>query len=317
MRALSWIAVPGAAADHAASLASLLRELAGDARLAARPAAERWALGADLERLLARRTPADDPDLPFWIGVVAMEIGDWGLAAEALRRDLRESGASAAAWSNLGRCAWELGRCADAEAAFARALACETGAVATARALHTVRSFRRRCAAIPWWSPERASDGEVLLEPMGEKHALGFWQQCRGASVIERTPLPAFGSPEEVAAHVAALAARADLVTFAIVQRRFGFVGEIALERRARDQADLSFWIGEDFQGRGHGRRAARIALALARRMGIRDVIAEVAADNRRSLAALVAAGAAVIESDASRCTLSLRPVGSGEEDDA
>jgi RimJ/RimL family protein N-acetyltransferase len=278
--------------------------------LAGAPAEQRPAWSDALERVLVRHAPSpEDGGLCFSLGVAAMHVGDWGLAEKALRNDLLVDPRCAASWINLGRCVWELGRCAEAEAAFAHALALEPEAEATARALQTAQRWRLRCEALPWWTPARASDGEVLLEPMGEKHAMGFFEQCRGTSVVERTPLTPFGSLDQVAAYLDHHAAREDLVTLAVVERRFGFVGEVTLALAAEGRsAELSGWIGEAFQGRRYGTRATRLCLALAEPMGIREVSAEGARENLPSLRALLAAGGTRVEStDASRWRLSLR----------
>lgn len=274
------------------------------------PAELRPAWSEALERVFSRLAPRGDDGLCFSLGVAAMRIGDWGLAEQALRRELLMDGCCPASWVNLGRCAWELGRAVEAETAFARAAALEPWSAATAEALEAARQRRRRLEALSWWTPEWASDGVVLLEPMGDKHALGFFEQCRGASVIERTPLRAFQSPEHVAAHLDRLEAREDLVALAVVERRFGFAGEVTLALGAGGgTADLSFWIGETFQGRGYGTRAARVALALAARLGLHEVTAEVAPGNLRSLRALVAASACEPQrTGASGWILSMRP---------
>jgi RimJ/RimL family protein N-acetyltransferase len=257
------------------------------------PVERRPAWSEALERVLERHVRSSDDGLCFSLGVAAMHVGDWGLAERALRRELLVDTCCPASWVNLGRCLWELGRCAESEAALERAAALEPWSVATTRALEVARGRRRYLETIPWWTPEHASDGVVLLEPIEEKHVPGFFEQCRGASVIEMTPLRVFESLEQVAAHLAAVAAQEELVTFAVMDRRFGFVGEVALDLGAGDYtAELSFWIGETFQGRGYGTRASRVGLALAARMGIREVTAEVAPGNLRSLRALVAAGA-------------------------
>jgi RimJ/RimL family protein N-acetyltransferase len=274
------------------------------------PLARRPAWSEALERVLAHHGSDGEAGLCFSLGVAAMRIADWGLAEQALRRELLVDPGCAASWANLGRCAWELGRAADAEAAFAWAAALEPWSAATRRSLAIARRRRRHLAALGWWTPAHASDGVVLLEPMAEKHAAAFFAQCRGASVVERTPLRRFDSVEEVTAHLAAVAARREAAAFAVVERRFGLVGELSLERGAGETAELSFWIGEPFQGRGYGTRAARLGLALAARLGLREVTAEVAPGNLRSLRALVAAGARhVRRTGASGWGLSMRPV--------
>lgn len=237
-----------------------------------------------------------------------MHRRDWGLAEQALRLDLRAGDESPATWVNLGRCLWELGRGREAEAAFARAAELDPTMTEASRARRVARAWSERCEALPWWSPQAASDGPITLEPLGARHVADFWRHGQGASVVAQTPLPRFESAHEVALHIDALTEREGVSAFAVLEHRHGFIGEATLERTGPGQAELSFWIGEDFQGRGHGTRAARLCLAQARRMGLEQVIAEVARDNHRSRAALLAAGGVdTREAGAERWRLSFR----------
>ncbi|HEY6925101.1 MAG TPA: GNAT family N-acetyltransferase, partial [Steroidobacteraceae bacterium] len=66
----------------------------------------------------------------------------------------------------------------------------------------------------------------------------------------------------------------------------WGFVGVVSLQRH-EDSAYFYFWIGADYQGRGFGRRAARLLFQQAAATGVSHQFASAYASNQRSRAAL------------------------------
>ena len=79
---------------------------------------------------------------------------------------------------------------------------------------------------------------------------------------------------------------------FAVEHRQFGLVGVLAFDEMAPGKAEVGYWLGRPFWGRGYATEALTAALRWARADWRRNVVwAGHFADNRASGQALVKAG--------------------------
>ena len=140
-----------------------------------------------------------------------------------------------------------------------------------------------------------ALDGELILEPLDGFHAQAFLVQYRDREIGIATRLPELDSVEAVCAWLApdsaGEATKQSAQHYALMHQDSGLVGAAGLNRIGT-AAYFYFWIGTDYQGRGFGQRAGRLAFAQARAAGIEEIFTSVYEDNRRSQQALEALGA-------------------------
>lgn len=138
----------------------------------------------------------------------------------------------------------------------------------------------------------------VRLEPYGARHAPAFQRLAEDACIAATTLVP-HPYPPDGAARFAEDAARArargEAYAFAVVEARGGaVVGSCGLKHvdRGEGQAELGYWIGVPFWGRGYATAAVRQAVRFAfDDLGLDRVVAEVLASNPGSARVLEKAG--------------------------
>lgn len=301
-----------------AVLAALLPKLIDAPELLVDNARPAWREA--LERTWAEVIPDPaEPRLHTGIAIVAMHLGHFELAREALSAGLDWFGPSAPDLHCLAQVEAMTGRAAEAIPLLDVALElCPDDAdCLELRAALCARLARR--ARLPFRDHATLDDGDLCLEALGPEHAGAFLRQYRDPQIARMTRLPELPTVDAVSAWIAReMEARGEPI-WALVHRAHGFVGLVCL-RGTADAGYFYFWLGADFQQRGYGGRAAALALRLAGAMGLREVFTTVYPDNARSLRILARAGFDVIDrrdDDAGEAVLLLRaPTGpaSGED---
>ncbi|NVI97765.1 GNAT family N-acetyltransferase [Myxococcus sp. AM009] len=117
--------------------------------------------------------------------------------------------------------------------------------------------------------PAAPPSDDILMEPVMRQHAAAFHALASDPAVSATTHLPSPFPPGHAEAWIdTAMGARAkgEAFHFAMLHPQDGFVGccsLVALSPRART-AQLSYWVGRPYWGRGHATRAARWMLDFA-----------------------------------------------------
>ena len=142
----------------------------------------------------------------------------------------------------------------------------------------------------------------VRLEPYEARHAAAFQALAEDALVAAMTLVPHPYPPGGAARH-AERAGRArergEAYAFAVVEREGGaVVGSCSLKHvdRTEGQAEVGYWIGVPFWGRGYATAAVRLAVAFAfDDLGLDRVVAEVLEANPASARVLEKVGFGVV----------------------
>jgi RimJ/RimL family protein N-acetyltransferase len=143
-----------------------------------------------------------------------------------------------------------------------------------------------RWRGLAWYRAELARDDDLAIEPLGIEHAEDLFGQYRDPQIGILTRLPDFASIEAVGEWIVTQANQPGRMSYAVQHETHGFVGVVSLHV-AGDAGYFYFWIGCDHQGKGYGRRAARLLCAQAEARGIRRLFTSVYPDNQRSREAL------------------------------
>ncbi|HUA79149.1 MAG TPA: GNAT family N-acetyltransferase [Dyella sp.] len=147
-----------------------------------------------------------------------------------------------------------------------------------------------RWRALPWYRPDLARDGDLCIEPLGYEHAESYLRQYQDPQIAMLTRLPELGTVEQVCDWMAEQSSDPRRFTFAVMSASDGFVGVVSLHA-GNHGGYFYFWMGNEHQGRGYGRRVARLLFRQAKAQGIEWLFTSVYADNARSIDALSAVG--------------------------
>lgn len=250
-----------------------------------------------LERCWANFFPlGEDDGFEQRFAAVAMALGHWGLARDALRLARALYGEDPAALHGLARCELATGRPEEALAWLEQAGDDEACGAWAARLRDRVRAR----AKSKWFRRTLAGDGDLVLEPLAIEHAASLLEQYRDPQIGVVTRLDELRTLEEAVAWIVEQRPAPGRIACAVMHRCWGFVGAVGLDYEG-DAGYFWFWTGTDHQGAGYGRRAAALLLALAHAMGIRQVFTGAYGDNARSHAALQALGFQQLEAGAHR----------------
>lgn len=240
-----------------------------------------------LLRTWSNYLPCAAPD-PFCYeaGLLAAQLGHWGLAKECFRLGRALYGDDATDLHHLALCEAATGAVDEAFALVSRALELEPDNP-HCQALHARLADRlQRWQHTRWYHPDIARSGELTLEPLGAEHAESLLYQYRDPQIGALTALAELNTPDEARDWIAEQACDAGRTTCAVMHAHWGFVGVVSLHCAA-DAGYFYFWTGTDFQGRGFGQQAAAILFEQAARNGIVHLFTSAYADNGRSRKAL------------------------------
>lgn len=217
----------------------------------------------------------DEADLRYSMAVFAVQVGRLDIARNMFKHD-GNSVCIAMCYSLGGR--------------IDLALSClEALADSSADALRTdLRQRLARWQALGWYHTEGSHDGELCLVPLDEGHAQELYEQYRDPQIGELTRLPDLDTPEAARAWIAEQTQEAGRATYALMHVDIGLIGVVSAQAHDED-GYFYFWIGSAHQGRGYGRRAARLLFEQAERGGVRNLFTSAYRSNWRSIEALAA----------------------------
>ncbi len=143
-------------------------------------------------------------------------------------------------------------------------------------------------------SPDRMT---LTLVPVGLEHAERIQALASHPEIVATTrlpdPYPADGALEFLR-YVMPRHAEGSEYAFAVIDERVGLVGTCGLHHvvRERGEAELGFWVGRPYWGRGFASAAARLGVALAfGALGFDRLVAHALSDNVASRRVLERAG--------------------------
>ena len=231
--------------------------------------------------------PTATPE-PFYheAGLLAAQLGHWGLAKECFRLGLTLYGDNATDLHHLALCEAATGATDEAFALVSHALEVEPDNP-HCQALHTRFAERlQRWQDTHWYHPDAVRNGELTLEPLGAEHAESLLYQYRDPQIGAMTALAELNTPDEAREWIAEQTGDVGRTTCAVMHAHWGFVGVVSMHCAA-DAGYFYFWIGADFQGQGFGQQAAAMLLEQAVRNGIAHLFTSAYTDNGRSRKAL------------------------------
>ncbi|CAB3770177.1 GNAT family N-acetyltransferase [Paraburkholderia humisilvae] len=232
-----------------------------------------------------------DPMLDRQLGLLAMRVGNWGLASEIFRTGLMHNADDVAAHYYLARCLVVTGYLNDAITHAATALALDP----THRACVALcRLLRRRDASwrsLRAYQSSLARDRDLCIEPLCSGHVDALLDHLLSDPHIAlMANLPDMTNRQQVLEWLDGESHEAGRCSYAVVQADQGPIGVVSY-RRVASAAYFYFWVGAGVQGAGLGSRAARLLLAQAEAAGVTDMFTSTFVDNIRSSRALVRVG--------------------------
>lgn len=151
-----------------------------------------------------------------------------------------------------------------------------------ARLLDALRAWRDWRARFPSIGPACGA-AELALEPLAHHHARDFGWQYHDPAIAALCCLPVFIDELDWHYWLAEVWRAGNRLPHAVLHREWGFIGCVSLAVH-RDVGFFYYWLGRDFQGRGHGPRAGALLLSLAQQAyGLRCCYAKVYDHNLRS----------------------------------
>jgi RimJ/RimL family protein N-acetyltransferase len=151
-----------------------------------------------------------------------------------------------------------------------------------------LRRRMERWRMLGWYHAEASHDGELCLVPLDKDHALALYEQYRDPQIGDLTRLPDLDTPEAASEWIAEQSQETKRSTYALMHAGLGLIGIVSMHAHGED-AYFFFWIGSAHQGRGYGRRAARLLFRQAEYEGVRRLFTSAYRSNRRSTQALMA----------------------------
>lgn len=151
-----------------------------------------------------------------------------------------------------------------------------------ARLVDALRSWRNWRAGFPSAGAAGCA-AELALEPLAHHHAQDFLWQYHDPAIAALCCLPVFIDELDWHYWLADVWRDGSRLPHAVLHREWGFIGCVSLAVH-RDVGFFYYWLGADFQGRGHGPRAGALLLSLAQQAyGLRCCYAKVYDHNLRS----------------------------------
>jgi RimJ/RimL family protein N-acetyltransferase len=151
-----------------------------------------------------------------------------------------------------------------------------------------VRLRLRRWRRSRWHLDGLPTPDGLSFELLDELHIEDWLHQYRDPHIARLAGLPALHSPAEAGAYLREVA-DAGGAEYAVMHAQLGLIG-CAGVRATGDAAHIHYWIGNEHQGRGWGKRAVRALVALLAAAGVAHLFTSVHRHNLRSRKVLEAA---------------------------
>jgi RimJ/RimL family protein N-acetyltransferase len=225
-----------------------------------------------------------DEEICFQLGIYAMDLGDWGTAADLFTLEIQLFGDDPSAQYNLALCYRQTGEFEKSLEILETRLSCAVETEEYRKLHESLQSAIKRINDIDWYDNDMLRDGELHLVPICQLHAEAIWYQEYDPSIAVLTRLPEFQSIEDVRIWIDEQIAIENHYLFAVMHNRKGFVGCVALDI-CKELGHFYFWVGADYQNCGFGTRAAKLILDMAKiKLGIEQIFTSVYMDNVRSV---------------------------------
>ncbi|MBQ4812899.1 GNAT family N-acetyltransferase [Pseudoalteromonas luteoviolacea] len=218
----------------------------------------------------------------FELGLLAIDLSHWSLAKSCMLMRMDISGPSTACLHNLALSAWATGELDIAEQSITLASDLNPDDTQVRKLKSDIFAFRNRCARVAWFEPsitdERLEGVGLKLLPLGQ-HQLGeFFLQYRRPDIAERLRSVRLNTFAQLESIWPIWLEEGDLnqkAHFALVHEGFGLIGGVVVDfdnqeycadagdtSSALRAAQMSFWIGCDYQNRGFGRAGVKLAIS-------------------------------------------------------
>lgn len=250
---------------------------------------EQWQ-GA-LARTWSQYLPQADDEVFYQKMVfLARKVSHYGLARRVSQSGVDYCGRTTENLCRLAECEIQIGH-TEAAAMLIREVLEQSPQNQTAAALLTTTNTRLQVEqSLDWYRSDQAQTGPLRLEPLGSQHAEQYHFQYRDAQIGVMAMLPKLKTLDETRSWIDQTVSSMTSMSCAIMHEDWGLVGYVCVQR-ADDDGFLSFWVGTDHQGHGHGVAAAKAFLDMLRNCGVEEVFASSFRNNPRALRALNAIG--------------------------
>ena len=223
-----------------------------------------------------------DMEIIFKIACVAINLGHWGLAKDALYSVLELNAHKIAVYHNLAICEVATGNFDSALKAVDLALLLDKNHYPSRTLKTELASMIQLKNQLPWYYKSNPHSQVLTITPIISFYASAFFEQYRDPAIAKLTQLPAFSSIAQTAEWIAQQVKQTTKATYAVIHQVWGFVGVVSM-RIKQSLAYFYFWIGTDFQGLGFGQQATALLFKQAEQLGIKRIYTSAFSDNKRS----------------------------------
>ncbi|TQV87257.1 GNAT family N-acetyltransferase [Aliikangiella coralliicola] len=227
-----------------------------------------------------------DLEVIFKIAGVAINLGHWGLAKDALYSVLEINSHKLSVYHNLAICEIATGDFDSALKAVDIALLLDKNHHPSQELKTELASIIQLQNQVPWYHEPIAQNQLLTITPIISFYASAFFEQYRDPEIAKLTQLPIYKDVKQVADWITQQVKEVGKATYAVVHQVWGFVGVVSM-RIKQSLAYFYFWIGTDFQGLGFGQQATELLFKQAKKLGIKRIYTSTFCDNFRSQRAL------------------------------
>lgn len=218
-------------------------------------------------------------------GPVAMRLGAWRMATEAIAHGIKVTGESALDLAHLAWCEMRTGKAASALALVKRAMAIDARDPTVNEVFQTINNKIANWTG-GWNTCLPSRSLPIVLEPLDPGHADALWFQYRDPQIAVMTGLPTLENTEAASKWINEHFNDQSRRSYAVIHKEWGLAGYVCLSVTL-DEAYFCFWIGADFQGTGLSVESARLLIHHAKQQGVRIIFTSAYRDNVRSLSSL------------------------------
>lgn len=226
----------------------------------------------------------------FKLGTQALKEGLWAIARGCFRTCIHTYGDCMEARYNLALCELATGQSRAALAHLARAEQLQPDDADVLARLIEIAAIELHWASLRWYDPGTATDSDLCLEPLAERHLPALHWQLRDPTIAQRANLAPMPERADVEAWYAGLQQEPQRYTFAIMHQTLGFSGLIG-GNLDNELAWLYVWTGTDCQQQGLGPRALNLVRQQLQQAGVEQILTATWPDNQPSHKALQRGG--------------------------
>ncbi|TMP41803.1 hypothetical protein CWB96_06330 [Pseudoalteromonas citrea] len=243
-----------------------------------------------LEQVWQVYVPSNKRDeFVFQLGLFAIDLSYWPLARQCFLTLTELDGPITACLHNLALVAHATGQEALAKQCIELALELNPDDKQAKRLHNDITAYQARQAQLTWFDDAvnhsvELNDGQQLqLLPLGQQNLAEFYMQYRRKDVAQRlrgVKLESFSQLEQLWFHWKQEGDEGQKAHFAIIHSELGFIGGVVVDLEPEhnqteelgsparhspnpslNSAQLSFWIGCDYQGQGYGKLGVKLAI--------------------------------------------------------